>query len=84
MLDRNTGLTRLVVADGDAAFLKVVDAKEFASSDVIGVVHRTIARENLEAIGIKLSSLRQWYVPDPTTEPLLPAGITVLTLRRHL
>jgi hypothetical protein len=81
-LDRNTGLTKLVVADGDASFLKVLEAPEFKSSDVIGVIHRAVARESLEAIGVKLSSLTQWYTPDDIQGLRPPIGITVSTLRR--
>lgn len=84
MFDRNNGLTSLVVADGDTAFLRAVDGKEFASSDVIGVVHRAIAREDLEAIGIKLSSLTQWYVPELTSAVPPPLGIAISTLRRNM
>jgi hypothetical protein len=82
-IDRNTGLTRLVVADGDAAFLKVLDAPEFKSADVVGVIHRAVARENLEAIGVKLSALAQWYLPENVDHNYrLPTGITISTLRR--
>ena len=81
-LDRNTGLTGLVVADGDGAFLKVLEAPKFTSSDVIGVVHRAVTREVLEAVGFKLSSLTQWYVPDENSELEPPVGITVSTLRQ--
>jgi hypothetical protein len=84
IFDRNNGLTGLVIADGDTAFLRAVDGRDFASSDVIGVVHRAIARENLEAIGIKLSSLTQWYALEHTTGVLPPVGIAISTLRRNL
>ena len=85
-LDRNTGLTRLVVADGDAALLRVIETPEFRSSDVIGVIQRAIERERLEAIGIKLSELAQWYVPDSKSQKhFLPAptGITASFLERR-
>lgn len=82
-IDRNTGLTRLVVADGDAAFLKVLDAPEFKSVDVVGVIHRTVARESLEAIGVKLSALAQWYGPENVDHnSRQPMGITISALRR--
>jgi hypothetical protein len=84
-IDRNTGLTRLVVADGDAAFLKVLDAPEFKSVDVVGVIHRAVARESLEAIGVKLSALAQWYAPENVDHnSRLPIGITMSGLRRKL
>jgi len=82
-LDRNSGLTRLVIADGDAAFLKALEAPEFTSSDLVGVINRVVARENLEAIGAKLSALTQWYVPDPADEDIKPpVGVTISQLRR--
>lgn len=82
-LDRNTGLAKVVVADGDVAFLRVLEAPEFSSTDVVGVIHRTVARENLEAIGFKLSSLTQWYAPIPDQGSRPPLGITVYTMRRR-
>jgi hypothetical protein len=85
-LDRNTGLTRLVVADGDVAFLRVLESLEFKSSDVLGVVHRTVERERLESIGFKIAELQQWYAPDRemhTRMPPTPLGITMLTLKRR-
>jgi hypothetical protein len=82
-IDRNTGLTRLVVADGDAAFLKVLDSSEFSSSDVVGVIHRAVARESLEAVGFKLSSLTQWYEPEDDQGIPPPVGMTVSTMRQR-
>jgi hypothetical protein len=85
-LDRTTGSTRLVVADGDAAFLKVIESAHFRQNDVVGVIHRVIERDRLEAIGVKIENLAQWYTPD--TELLnrmspAPRGITISTLRRR-
>jgi hypothetical protein len=71
------------VADGDAAFLKVLDSSEFSSSDVVGVIHRAVARESLEAIGFKLSSLTQWYEPEDDQGIPPPVGITVSTMRQR-
>ena len=84
-LDRSTGTTRVVVADGDAGFLKALEATEFRQSHVVGVVHRAVERDRLESIGIKIADLAQWYAPD--TEilnriPRAPIGITVSALRR--
>jgi len=84
-LDRDTGFTSLVVADGDAAFLRVLGAPEFEQSDVIGVIHRALDRDRLESIGTKLADLCQWYVAD--TEMLdrvstPPPGITLSVLQR--
>ena len=82
-LDRNTGITSLVVADGDSAFLRAIDAREFRQSDVVGVIHRTVERERLESIGTRLADLSQWYVPDgKTLNPIPPPrGITVSVLQ---
>ena len=84
-LDRNTGLTRLVIADGDIAFLRILERTEFKSSDVLGVIHRTVDRERLEALGFKIAELQQWYSPDFGMQgymPPAPPGITALLLRR--
>ena len=82
-LDRNTGSTSLVVADGDSAFLRAIDAREFQQSDVVGVIHRTVERDRLESIGTKLADLSQWYVPDGNVlDPVpQPRGITVSVLQ---
>jgi hypothetical protein len=85
-LDRNTESTRLVVADGDSAFLRAVDAPEFKQSDVVGIIHRAVERDRLESIGTKLAGLSQWYVPDAKMLDLIapaPLGITVSVLQRR-
>lgn len=85
-IDRNTSLHRLVVVDGDSSFLKVVERAEFRQSDVVGVIHRTVEREKLEELGLKLASLGQWYGPDAemlSGLPLPPSGIAVSILRRR-
>lgn len=85
-LDRNTGLTKLVVADGDVAFLRALDAPEFEDSDIIGVIHRAIERDRLESIGTKLVDLSQWYVLDtevPERVSTPPPGITVSVQQRR-
>lgn len=85
-LDRDTGFTSLVVADGDAAFLRVLDAPGFKESDVIGVIHRGIERDRLESIGTKLADLSQWYVADAETLDRVstpPPGITLSVLQRR-
>ena len=38
-------------------FLKILRRSEFQSSDIIGVIHRTMSREKLEEVGNKLSEL---------------------------
>ena len=83
-LDRNAGLTRLVVADGDGAFLRVLDREEFRSSDVVGVIHRAVERDRLDSIGFKIAELQQWYSPDTSMSnriPPLPSGIATIFLR---
>lgn len=85
-LDRDTGSTDLVVADGDSAFLKALDADAFRRSDVLGIIHRAVERDRLESISTKLAGLSQWFAPDgqiPDGLPPTPAGITVLTLTRR-
>jgi hypothetical protein len=85
-LDRDTGSTSLVVADGDSAFLRAVDAPEFKQSDVIGVIHRAVERDRLESIGTKLAGLSQWYVADAEMLDRIsppPPGITVSVMQRR-
>jgi hypothetical protein len=78
--DRPASQPQLVVADGDKCFLSLLDMPKFADSDVIGVIHRTMERQHLEAIGIKLASLRQCYEPD--VSPRTPRGIAITALKR--
>jgi hypothetical protein len=78
--DRTTRQPQLVIADGDACFLRLLDLPEFEQSDVIGVIHRTMERERLEAVGNRLASLRQWY--DPDDAPPTPRGIAISAFRR--
>jgi len=84
-LDRRAGFTSLVVADGDSAFLRAIDAPEFKDSDVVGVVHRAVDRDRLELIGTKLADLSQWYTSDADILSRLPPplGITVAVLQRR-
>ena len=84
--DRNASSPSVVVADGDGSFLKALACPDFQHSDIIGVVHRTIDREKLEALGNKMVQLGQWYSPDEDTLCLLPSlllGISVAILRRR-
>lgn len=83
--DRESGKPQIVVADGDTSFLKILASTEFEECDVIGVMHRTMDREKLEAVGNKLSSLRQWYRPDGSLLGELgdiPRGVTISVLQR--
>jgi hypothetical protein len=82
--DRHAGMPQVVIADGDTSFLKVIDAAEFCNSDVIGIVHRTMERDRLEAIGTKLESLRQWYDHAVVCGlPQSPRGVGILVLKRR-
>lgn len=84
--DRDTGSTDLVVADGDSAFLKALDADAFGRSDVLGVIHRAVERDRLEAVSQKLGGLSQWFAPEGDIAAALapmPTGITALTLMRR-
>ncbi len=85
-LDRHGSPPLLVVADGDACFLKALAKSEFQRSDVIGVIHRTIERDSLELIGSRMANLRQWYDADSETlARMLPAprGISVSILKKR-
>ena len=84
--DRSCSDARLVVADGHASFLKVLDEPEFQRCDVVGVMHRTIERDELEAVGNRISGLGQWYLEDPELQrrlPPAPCGLDALVLRRR-
>jgi hypothetical protein len=84
--DRPTGATRLVVADGDAAFLRILETAVFDDCDVLCVMNRTVERDRLESIGTKLTDLAQWYAPDGellNCVPSPPRGITISALKRR-
>lgn len=75
---------QLIVADGDASFLKSIDA--FNKSDIIGVIDRSQERDKLEAIGQKFAALRTWYQNDSEFQERLPApvpGISVAILKQQ-
>lgn len=83
--DRQSGKPQVVIADGDTSFLKVIDMTDFLESDVIGVIHRTMERARLEAVGTKMENLRQWYGLDGSILdrlPRRPLGIGISVLRR--
>lgn len=82
-LDRNAATPTLVVADGDVAFLRSCDHSEFQSCDVIGVVHRTMERDRLEAVGLKMQP-NLWFAADTDTLcelPSHPKGISIAVLK---
>jgi hypothetical protein len=76
----------VVIADGDTAFLRVLDVPDFRTCDILGVIQKTIDRGSLEAVGVKLADLAQWYAADDErTENLgaVPRGVTISSLRRR-
>lgn len=82
--DRLATFPRLVVADGDASFLKTVET--FKKADIVGVIDRSSDRERLEAVGERLASLTTWYEPDVELLkdlPSPPPGISVATFRKQ-
>ncbi|MEY4483329.1 MAG: hypothetical protein RL693_781 [Verrucomicrobiota bacterium] len=84
--DRYVEAPRLVVADGDASFLRIAGQTEFHQSDIIGVIHRTVERDRLDALGNKMSALRQWYVQDEDMLlglPGVPRGMSISILKRR-
>lgn len=84
--DRQVSPPRLVVADGDVAFLKVVDAQSFKNSNVVGVIHRAVERDRVEAIGDKIAALGQWYEHDAALleqHQSAPWRISMLRLKRR-
>ncbi|MGL3211642.1 hypothetical protein [Bradyrhizobium sp. BR 1433] len=84
-MDRAGSESALVVADGDASFLRVIDAPQFQRSDVIGVINRSVDRERSEAVGNRIVGLRQWFIEDSEVrdgQPEPPTGIHLLQLQR--
>ncbi|MDR4485053.1 MAG: hypothetical protein R3B95_17915 [Nitrospirales bacterium] len=85
LLDRRSCEPALVVADGAECFLKILAGADFQRSDVIGVIHRIIERDQLEDVGNRMIGLRQWYVEDSELLAQLrdqPCGISVSILSR--
>ena len=85
-LDRTNESPALVVADGGDSFLKISGTSTFQRSDLIGVIHRTSERDRLEALGEKMTALRQWYVQDEDMLcglPAIPHGLSISILRRR-
>lgn len=83
---RRSSAPALVVADGDASFLKVLGKSDFQSSDVVGVVPLTVERGPLEAVGNRMAGLRQWYGEDREVLgrlPALPRGINMVIVRKR-
>jgi hypothetical protein len=86
-MDRNVGAPRLTVADGDASFLNVISHPEFRNGDIVGVIHRVMERDRLEALGNKMTAMQQWYVQDEDMLcelPEVPRGISISILKRRI
>lgn len=84
-IDRKPNTIRVVVADGDSAFLKSVYNEKFEDSDVIGVIHRDVERDKLEQVGTMLTQKRQRYDFDDSyrdTVMEIPCGIEVTVLSK--
>ena len=82
-----TAAPSLVVADGDESFLKVLGRSEFQRSDIIGIIHRIVDRDRLEAISDKIAGMRQWYVEDSEMleqSPAKPAGVSIAILKKRV
>jgi hypothetical protein len=83
--DRHLTAPSLVVADGNSSFLRVAGRPEFAQSDVVAVIDRTLDRERLEEIGFKMAGLSQWYTEDRELVRSLPTiipGVSLLIVRK--
>jgi len=85
-IDRDAATPHLVVADGDTSLLKVADRTEFQQSDLLGVIHRTMERDRLEAVGARMIAWQQWYDCDEEmlySLPPVPRGISISILKRR-
>lgn len=83
-LDREGRPPRLVLGDGDQAFLLALN--QFPRSDVIGIMNRCADREKLEMVGAKMVDLNQWYEGDgglANRLPSVPVGVTLLLLKER-
>lgn len=84
-LDRTGIVPKLVVADGRKSFLMCAGHEPFQNSDIIGVVDRNQAREELDAIRARVTP-GDWYCPDQELLCSLPKdkpnGISVAAIRR--
>ena len=84
-LDRHVVTPTLIVADGDLAFLRACDHPDFRRCDVIGVIHRTMEYDRLEAVGIKMQPTL-WLAADTDLLcelPSNPRGISIAVLKER-
>lgn len=85
-LDRQGINPKIVIADGDASFIKAFDADCFGESDIIGVFDRTFDRNRLEDLVNKMNDKQQWFQKDDYIHNCLPArpcGIGVYKMKRR-
>lgn len=80
--DRPLGNATLAVADGDAAFLRILSNDAFDTCDVIGIYSRAIDRDRLDTMGEKVEHLRQWFDvdSDDALSAGAPAGVNTICL----
>lgn len=84
--DRLSAPPRLLVADGEAAFLTAINMSKFRESDIVGVINRVIDRDRLEGVGNKIHELHQWYQIDEDMMGMIPSspmGISVVIMTRR-
>jgi hypothetical protein len=82
-MDRRAASPNLVIADGDSAFLRAFDHSEFQRADILAVVHRSLDRDRLEAVGTKMLP-SQWFEPDTDRLcelPPKPKGVSIVILK---
>ena len=81
-LDREGRPPRLVLCDGEQAFLLALN--QFPNSDVVGIMNRCADREKLEMVGSRMVDLNQWYEGDAGLTshlPSVPVGVMLLLLK---
>lgn len=82
--DRDSAPPHLIIADGDASFLRVIST--FQESDIIAIIDRTLERQRLEEINQKMADLDTWYAKETEYSedvPVAPRGISFAIWRRR-
>ena len=77
-MDRQSVVPKLIVADGDGAFLDAIDKPLFLKSDFIAVIDRTTQRYRLEDIMNKMENMTSRYTREeriPDELQACPTGI---------
>lgn len=83
-IDPDYSKPKIIVADGDKAYLRVRGADRFEGSDIICVYHRGIDRDRLDQLHEK-ARVDQWYLRDTECMEILPSppnGIAFTVLKR--